>query len=142
MPSNGYKCPDSSKQDPILKIFYKYKDYPSIKLIKAKNNSQVFKFCQLTSKKSESLSKDLIRIKPHKDDIKTNLLKKNVDVFANYTCDDINDSISSSKFHNKLKQADFVPVRKKSQSFLRKIIDLLVFSQIFPRFMTGAYTIQ
>ena len=141
MPSNGYKCSDSSKQDPILKILYKYKDHPSIKLIKAKNNSQVFKFCQLTSKKSESLSKVLIRIK-HKDDIKTNLLKKNVDVFANYTCDDINDSISSSKFHNKLKQADFVPVRKKSQSFLRKIIDLLVFSQIFLRFMTGAYTIK
>ena len=110
--------------------------------MKAKNNSQVFKFCQLTSKKSESLSKVLIRIKPHKDDIKANLLKKNVDVFANYTCDDINDSISSSKFHNKLKQADFVPVRKKSQSFLRKIIDLLVFSQIFLRFMTGAYTIK
>ena len=44
MPSNGYKCPDSSEQDPILKILDNYKDHPSIKLIKAKNNSQVFKF--------------------------------------------------------------------------------------------------
>ena len=36
MPSNGYKCSDSSEQDPILKILVKYKDYTSIKLIKAK----------------------------------------------------------------------------------------------------------
>ena len=47
MPSNGFKCPDSSEQYPILKILYKYKNHPSIKLIKAKNNSQVFKFSQI-----------------------------------------------------------------------------------------------
>ena len=39
MPSNGYKCPDSSEQDPILKILDNYKDHQSIKLLKAKNNS-------------------------------------------------------------------------------------------------------
>ena len=44
MPSNRYKCPDSSEQDPILKILDKYKDHPSIRLSKAKNNSHVFKF--------------------------------------------------------------------------------------------------
>ena len=37
--SNRYKCPHLSEQDPFLKIFDKYKDHPSIKLIKAKNNS-------------------------------------------------------------------------------------------------------
>ena len=47
MPSNGYKCPDSSEQDPLLKILDMYKNYPSIKLSKAKNNSQVFKFSQI-----------------------------------------------------------------------------------------------
>ena len=40
MPSNGYKCPDSSEQDPILKRLDKHKDYLIIKLIKAKNNSK------------------------------------------------------------------------------------------------------
>ena len=48
--SNGYKCPHSSGQDPILKILDKYKDHASIKLIKAKNNSQVFKFRQIDIK--------------------------------------------------------------------------------------------
>ena len=47
MPSNGHKCPHSSEQDPILKILDMYKDHPSIKLIKAKNSSKVFKFRQI-----------------------------------------------------------------------------------------------
>ena len=39
MPSNGYECSDSPEQDPIFKIFDKYRDHPCITLIKAKNNS-------------------------------------------------------------------------------------------------------
>ena len=65
MPSNGYKCPHSSEQDPILKILHKYKDHPSMKLIKAKNSSKVFSF-KLTSKKSKKFSKVLTRKKLHK----------------------------------------------------------------------------
>ena len=47
MPSNGYKCSDSSEQVPILKIREKYRDHPSFKLMKANNNSQVFNFSQI-----------------------------------------------------------------------------------------------
>ena len=143
MPSNGYKCPDSSEQDPILKILDKYKIHPSIKLIKAKNNSQVFKFSQTDI---EEVKKSFQSLDPkkaaQKDDIKTSLLKKNIDFFAKYTYDDINVSIRSLKFPNELKQTDIVLAHKKSQSFLRKIIDLLVFSQMFLRFMKDAYTIK
>ena len=98
---------------------------------------------KLTSKKSKKSFQSLDPKKDaQKDDIKTNLLKKNVDFFAKYTCDDINYSIRSSKFPNELKQADILPAHKKSQSFLRKIIDLLVFSQMFLRFMKDVYTIK
>ena len=111
MPSNGYKCPESSEQDPIL-------NHPSIKLIKAKNNSQVFKFSQIDI---EEVKKSFQSLDPkkaaQKDDIKTNLLKKNIDFFAKYKCDDINDSIRSSKFPNELKQADIVPHIKKVKAF-------------------------
>ena len=89
MPSNGYEYQDSSEQDSILEILDKYKDHPSIKLIKAKNNSQVFKFSQIDI---EEVKKSFQSLDPkkaaQKDDIKINLLKKNVDFFAQYTCDD------------------------------------------------------
>ena len=92
IPSNGSNCPNSSEQDSILHILEKYKDYPSIKLIKAKNNSQVFKFGQIEIEDSfPSLDP---KKAAQKDDMKTNLLKKNVDLFAKSTCDDINDSIT------------------------------------------------
>ena len=134
MPSNGYKCADSSEQDPILKILDKYKNYPSIKLVKAKNNSQIFKFSQIDIEKVKRSFQSLDPKKAaQKDDIKANLLKKNTEFFAKYTCDDINDSICSSKFPNKLKQAGIVPAHKKNQSFLRKIIDLFI--SILPKFL-------
>ena len=104
MPSNGYKCPHSSEQDPILKILGKYKDHPSIKLIKAKNSSKVFKFRQIDI---EEVKKNFQSLDPkkaaQKDDTKINLLK-----------DDINDSIRSSKIPNELKQADILPAHKKN----------------------------
>ena len=73
MPSNGYKCPDSSEQDPILKVLHKYQNHPSIKLIKATNSSQVFKFNQINI---EEVKKSFQSLNPkkaaQKDDIKTN----------------------------------------------------------------------
>ena len=56
MPSNGYKCPNSSEQDPILKI----------KLIKAKNNSQVFKFRPIDIEEVKKPFQSLDPKKPHK----------------------------------------------------------------------------
>ena len=50
MPSNGYECPHSSEQDPILKVLDKCKDHPSIKSIKSKASSIVFKFHQIDIK--------------------------------------------------------------------------------------------
>ena len=80
MSSNGYKCPDSSEQDPFLKILDKFKNHPSIKLMKTKNSSQIFKFSQIDS---EEVKKSFQSLDPkktaQKEDIKTNLLKKNVE---------------------------------------------------------------
>ena len=78
MLKNGYKCPRSSEQDPILKILDKYKDHPSTKLIKAKNSSKVFKFRQIDIEEVKKTFQSLDPKKAaQKDDIKTNLLKKN-----------------------------------------------------------------
>ena len=112
-------------------------------LIKAKHSAKVFKFRQIDVEEVKKTFQSLDPKKAaQKDDINTNLLKKNVDFFAKYTGDDINDSIRSSKFPNELKQAEILPAHKKRQSFLRKIIDLSVSSQMFLRFMKGACTIK
>ena len=66
MSSNGYKCPDSSEQDPFLKILDKFKNHPSIKLMKTKNSSQIFKFSQIDIEEVKNFSKVLTRKKPHK----------------------------------------------------------------------------
>ena len=63
--THGYKCLDTSEQDPILKILVKYKGHPSIKLIKAKNSSQVLSSVKLTSKKSKTFSKVFTQKSPH-----------------------------------------------------------------------------
>ena len=118
MASNEYKCWHSSKQDPILKRLDKYKDHPSIRLIKAKNNSQVFNFCQTDIEEVKKTFQSLDPKKAaQKDDIRTNLLKENVDVFGKYTCDDISDSIHSSKFPRERKEADIVTAHKKVKAF-------------------------
>ena len=119
MPNNGYKCSHSSEQDHILKILDKYKDHLSIKLIKI--TLHVFKFHQIDIEEVKKTFQSLDPKKAaQKDDIKTNLLKKNVDFFAKYTCDDINDSIRSSKFPNELKQADIVPAHKKKSKLSKE----------------------
>ena len=46
-----------------LKALDNCKEHPIIKLIKAKNNSQVFNFSQINMKKSKNLSKVLTRKK-------------------------------------------------------------------------------
>ena len=79
--------------------------------MKAKNNFQIFNVSQIyieEVKKSFHQSLDPKKA-AQKEDTKTNLLKKNADIFAKYTCDDINDSIRFSKFPNELKQTDIVP---------------------------------
>ena len=111
----------SSEQDPIFKILVKYKGHPSIKLIKDKSNSQVFKFRQIDIEEMKKTFQSLDLIKAaQKDDVKTNLLKKNVDFFAKYACDDINDSVRSSKFPNELKQADISHAHKKKSKLSKE----------------------
>ena len=50
----------------------------------------------------------------------TKVLKQNAAFFEKYSCDDINASIRSSKFHNELKEADIVPVHKKKSKLSKE----------------------
>ena len=69
----------------------------------------------------------------------TNIIRKNAAFFAKYTCDDINASMRSPKFHNELKERDIATLHKKKSKLSKKIICLLVFFQISPRFIKDTY---
>ena len=69
----------------------------------------------------------------------TNIIRKNAAFFAKYTCDDINASMRSSKFHNELKERDIATLHKKKSKLSKKIMCLLVFFQISPRFIKDTY---
>ena len=63
MSSYGYKYSDSSGPDPILRIIDKSMGHPSIKLIKAKNNSRLFNFTQINI---EEFKKSYRKLDPKK----------------------------------------------------------------------------
>ena len=59
-----------------------------------------------------------------KFDMSTNILKINTAFCAKYICNDVNALIRSLKFHNKLKEADFVPMHKKKSKFSKENYNL------------------
>ena len=79
-------------------------------LIKAKNNSQVFRFSQ-------------IKIKENFDPKKALLLRKNAEYFQKYICSIINHLIRFSKYLNELKEANILTNTeiKFNESCLRNI---------------------
>ena len=83
-------------------------------LIKNKNNSQIVRFNQIKIEEVKKLHQNLdLKKASQKVDIKTNVLRKNVELFAKYAWDNINHSISFPKFTNELKQAH-ISTHKKS----------------------------
>ena len=72
IPSHGYNCTDSLKQDPVLGIIDKNSDHPGIKLIKAKINLKFLNLAKLTPKTCQILDlkrgsqKDNVKIKVQK----------------------------------------------------------------------------
>ena len=133
-----FEYSDSPAEDLLLRIIGKYHNRPSIKLIKFKNKFQTFKFRETNIAEIKKFIENLDPKKTsQKSDTNTNILRKNAAFLAKYTCDDINSSIRSSKFHNELKEADIVLVHKKnsklSKENYRPIILLQNISKVYER---------
>ena len=122
MPSNQeFECLDPSEKDPLLRIIKKYQNHPSIKLIKAKNKSKTFRFRETNTNEIKKFIQNLDAKKASQNsDMSTKVLTQNAAFFAKYSCDHINASICSSKFHNELKEADIVPVHKKKSKLSKE----------------------
>ena len=122
MPSNQeFECLGPSEKDPPLRIIKKYQNHPIFKLIKAENKSKTFRFIETNTNEIKKFIQNLDAKKASQNsDMNTKVLKQNAAFFAKYSCDDINPSIRSSKFHNELKEADVVPVHKKKSKLSKE----------------------
>ena len=132
---------DTNTNDPVLQCINKYSDHPSIKIINEKiKDINAFTFSKVEDKDVEKLIQGLdIKKATQEEDIPTNILKENTDIFSPYLCRVINDSISKSSFPDFLKRANITPVHKKStkteKDNYRPVSILSNLSKIFERIL-------
>ena len=134
-------------KDPTLKAILKYEKHPSILAIRTKcNRNDAFSFMDVNLKEIE------IEIRPLKltkssqcSDIPTKIIKENSDIFSNFICESINNSIKISIFPSRLKHANVKPLHEKFNKSLkenyRPVNILPVFSKVFERSVLSKYQV-
>ena len=69
--------------------------------------------------RNEDIEKEIQNLNVNKacqySDIPTKIIKENSDVYADFLCKSINNSIKASLFPSRLKNADITPTHKKEQ---------------------------
>ena len=121
------------------KLFLNTKKYPSILAIRTKcNRNDAFSFREVSFKEIETKIRVLKLNKvPQYSDIPTKIIKENLNIFSNFICESINNSIKSSIFPSCLKHADVTPLHKEGNKSLkenyRSVSILPIFSKVFER---------
>ena len=101
-------------KDPTLKAILQHKKHPSILAIRTKcNRNGIYSFREVSFKEIETEIRLLKLNKTSQySDIPTKIIKKNSDIFSNFICESINNSIKSYIFPSCLKHADVTPLHK------------------------------
>ena len=108
-------CDVSDINDPAERAIQKYKNHPSIQMIKETfDSSKTFSFDLVSSDTifQEIVSLDT-RKTTHSNDVSTKIVKVNADLFSIFASNAFNESIISCKFLSVLKLADVKPVHEK-----------------------------
>ena len=138
-PKENYETDVGNDNEPILNYINKFKNHPSIKVIKSrKKEEQTFTFRYVSY---EEVLNEIRKLQTKKttqqNDIPTKILKKNSEVFAGYFQKNINFCIENSIFPSDLKVADVTPAFKKksktSKDNYRPISILPNVSKIYER---------
>ena len=131
-------------EDPVLREILKYKNHPSITVIKEKAKNSVFSFYEVDKDKIKKESNRLNENKAsQKSDIPIKMIHDNVDIFADFIAESFKGTIKTSNFSNCLKLADITPLHKKGRKdnkenyrpvsilpTLSKIFEKILFEQI------------
>ena len=128
-------------KDPTLKAILKYEKHPSILAIRTKcNRNGAFSFKEVSFKEIETEIRLLKLNKASQySDIPTKIIKENSDIFSNFICESINNSIKSFIFPSCLKHVDVTPLHKKCTKSLkencRPVSILPILSKVFEKSM-------
>ena len=140
-------------EDPVLRAILKYKDHPSITVIKEKAKNSVFSFYEVDKDK---IKKEINRLNKNKasqkSDIPIKIIHDNVDIFADFIAESFKGAIKTSNFSDCLKLADITPLHEKGRKdnkenykpvsilpTLSKIFEKILFEQIsvfFDKFLS------
>ena len=124
-----------------LKAVLKYKKHPRILAIRTKcNRNGIFRIREVSFKEIETEIRLLKLNKASQySDIPTKIIKENSDIFSNFICESINNSIKSSIFPSCLKHVDVTPLHKNCNKSLkenyRPVSILPILSKVFERSM-------
>ena len=134
-PKENYKTDVGNDNEQILNYINKFKNHPSIKVIKSrKKEEQTFTFNYVSYEEVLNEIRKLQTTKTtQQNDIPTKILKENSEVFARYFHKNINFCIENSIFPSDLKVADVTPAFKKKS-------DPLAFYLIYLKYMKDVFT--
>ena len=108
-------CDVSDIKDPVERAIQKYKNHPSIQMIKETfDSNKTFSFDLVSS---DTIFKEILSLDTkkatHSNDVPTKIVKANADLFSIFVSNAFNESVISGKFLSVLKVADVKPVHKK-----------------------------
>ena len=127
-------CDVSDINDPVERAIQKYKNHPSIQMIKETfDSNKIFSFDLVSS---DTIFKEIVSLDTKKatlsNDVLTKILKANADLFSIFASNAFNESVISCKFLSVLKLVDVKPLPKKLT------IDQLVHYRTFQKFLKDA----
>ena len=140
-PKEFYKTDLGNDNEPILNYINKFKNHPSIKVIKSrKKEEQTFTFNYVSY---EEVLNEIRKLQTattiQQNDIPTKILKNKSEVFPRYFHENIHFCIENSIFPSDLKVVDVTQLSKSNQRLQKITSDPLAFYLIYLRYMKDAY---
>ena len=122
-------CDVSDINDSVERAIQKYINHPIIQIIKETFGSNKTFSLDLVS--SDNIFKDIVSLDTkkatHSNDVPTNIVKENADLFSVFVPNAFNESVISCKFLSVLKLAAVKPVHKKNPRLEKGIAPKIVY---------------
>jgi len=107
-------------EEMVLRAMEKYKDHPSIRVIKQHVHVNTFKFSHVNPTEVMKQIDLLDNKKSSGGNIPTDILKGTKELICPYLTDSINSEIYDCKFSDEMKVAELIPVCKNNDSDLKE----------------------